>query len=212
MTEHLPSTREYDRLAPVYDQRWGHYLVSSLDATVGRLAVFSGEALLDVGCGTGLLLDRLKVAVPGVSLTGIDPSPGMLARARERLGDAVTLAQAPAEQLPFPDGAFDVVVSSSAFHYFRQPQAAVNEMARVLRPGGRLLLTDWCRDFLTMRLFDRWLHWRDPAHFRTWNQQEMRGFLGTAGFQSIQTERYRLSAFWGMMSVQGQRSAQRPDR
>jgi len=207
MSEHQAAIEEYDRLSSDYDQRWASYLKASLDATSQRLVVNPDEALLDVGCGTGLLLARLHDRMPGLALTGVDPSHGMLARARERLGEAVSLMQSPAQHLPFPDGAFDVVVSSSAFHYFRQPQQAVHEMARVLRPGGRLLITDWCRDYLTMRLLDRWLRWRDPAHFRTWNGREFRAFLRQAGFESIETDRYRLSAFWGLMSVQGRKPA-----
>ncbi|MCP1727215.1 ubiquinone/menaquinone biosynthesis C-methylase UbiE [Natronospira proteinivora] len=205
MNKQPSAIREYDRLAPDYDRRWADYIRASLDATSQRLMMRSGETLLDVGCGTGLLLARLQAEVPGVALTGLDASSGMLVQARERLGESLALIQSPAEHLPFPDESFDGVVSSSAFHYFRQPQQAVNEMYRVLRPGGRLLITDWCRDYWTMRLLNRWLVFRDPAHYHTWRGRDLQGFLHQAGFEAIGLERYRISAFWGLMSAQARR-------
>ena len=196
-----PAARQYSQLAACYDQRWSFYNEASLRETRKRLRLGDGEGLLDVGCGTGLLLAALKESNPGVTLSGTDPSSGMLAVARERLGDAVTLTQGPAENLPFPDAGFDVVVSTSAFHYFRQPLDAVKEMHRVLRPGGRLVVSDWCVDYLTVRLLDAWLRFTDAAHFRTWGRRQLQHFLDEAGFEHVRVDRYRISAFWGLMTA-----------
>jgi ubiquinone/menaquinone biosynthesis C-methylase UbiE len=68
------------------------------------------------------------------------------------VGPHVTLAQADAHRLPLADATFDWVVCASSFHYFRQPQVALREMRRVLRPEGRLVLVDWCDDYLTCKL------------------------------------------------------------
>lgn len=199
------AAKQYSRLAACYDDRWSFYNQASLRETRRRLALKPGEHLLDVGCGTGLLLATLAESIPGARLSGVEPSSGMLAVARERLGGSAKLAQGPAEALPFPDGHFDVVVSTSAFHYFRQPRTAVREMSRVLRPGGRLVISDWCLDYLTVRLLDGWLRLTDPAHFRSYGSRQLAAFLEAAGMEGVRVERYRISLFWGLMTASGRK-------
>jgi SAM-dependent methyltransferase len=100
-----------------------------LDAT----AVGPGTRLLDVGCGTGLTL--VLAAERGAVVTGVDVTPGLLAIARERL-PAADLHDGDMEQLPLPDGAFDVVLGVNAFQFAGDPVHALGEAARVCRPGG----------------------------------------------------------------------------
>ncbi len=111
-----PVLKEYGKLAPDYDRRWSFYIESTLRETLSRLGLQPGESLLDVGCGTGVLLEALSAAVPTAQLSGADPSLEMLEVARKRLDEAVLLKQTHAESLPFSDASFDVVVSMNAFH------------------------------------------------------------------------------------------------
>ena len=104
---------EYDALATEYDRRWSRYIEASTAATLRRIPVDAGERLLDVGCGTGLLLARLVGRSPFGELTGVDLSPGMVAQARRRLPGSVRLLVGDAGALPFPPGSFDVVGSPS---------------------------------------------------------------------------------------------------
>jgi len=99
--------------------------------------------ILDVGCGTGALLSRLYQICPQAELVGVDPVPEMLAVARGKLSSSVELREAYAEQLPFKEESFDAIVSCNMFHYIRHPSAALKEMARVLRRGGRLAVAVW---------------------------------------------------------------------
>ena len=82
---------EYDALASVYDRRWGRYIEASTAATLRRIPLDAGDRLLDIGCGTGLLLGRLVGRSPFRELTGVDLSPGMVAQARTRLPASVRL-------------------------------------------------------------------------------------------------------------------------
>jgi ubiquinone/menaquinone biosynthesis C-methylase UbiE len=125
----------------------------------------------------------------------------MLRVARDRLGDAVVLERGDAQSLPFPDARFDVVVCTNSFHYFRNPQRALGEMARVLRPNGRLVLTDWCDDYLACRLLDVWLRLFNRAHFRTYGQRQCRRLLEQAGFSVARIDRYKIDRFWGLMTA-----------
>jgi ubiquinone/menaquinone biosynthesis C-methylase UbiE len=196
--------KEYGKLAATYDRRWSFYVQETLRGTLNRLAFEPGESLLDVGCGTGVLLEALSISVPDAKLSGADPSPEMLEIARKRLDEAVLLEQSPAESLPFSDASFDVVVSMSAFHYFRSPLGALEEMARVLRPKGRLVITDWCDDYIACRICDLWLRLFNRAHFRTYGEKQCRQLLEQAGFTAVHVDRYKINWLWGLMTAVAQ--------
>ena len=199
--------KEYGELAPHYDRRWSFYIEETLRGTLSRFQLEPGESLLDVGCGTGVLLDALSISVPNAKLSGADPSPEMLGMARKRLGERVLLEQSHAESLPFSEASFDVVVSTNAFHYFRNPLGALEEMARVLRPTGRLVITDWCDDYVACRMCDLWLRLFNRAHFQTYGEKQFRHLLEQAGFAAVRVDRYKINWLWGLMTAVAQKRA-----
>ncbi|HEV2370660.1 MAG TPA: class I SAM-dependent methyltransferase [Streptosporangiaceae bacterium] len=129
-------------------------------AYVGRLP--AGTRVLDVPSGGGVVLLGLKPENP-LSYVAADISPIMLERVRAEAGrrglDYVSTEQADAGKLPFDDGSFDVVVSYSGLHCVPDPQAAVREMARVVRPGGAVRGSVVVRGagFLPDRFIDLWV-------------------------------------------------------
>lgn len=191
----------YDRLAEEYDERWSKYIDRSIDETLNRLPVEPGMRVLDVGCGTGVLLERLLGDQPKLDAAGIDLSPGMLDIAEQRLSGEVRLERGDAAELPFDDGSFDLVVSTSVFHYIDRPHQALREMHRVLADGASAVITDWCADFWIMRLVSLGVGWTDPAHYRTYNTGELVDHLRDAGFEDIDVDRYKLMWYWGMMTA-----------
>lgn len=196
-----PVVEEYARLAPVYDAKWSFYVEATTRETLTRLSLRPADRLLDVGCGTGALLHRLQQRHPAAQLSGVDPVPGMLAIARRRLPQDLELREGWAEQLPFESQRFDVVVSSNVFHYFREPHVALLEMARVLTPGGRLLITDWCDDYLACRVCDWYLRRFSPAHVKVYRERECLHLLRNAGFRDLDIDRYKISWLWGLMTA-----------
>ena len=101
----------------------------------------SGKRVLDVGCGDGVL--SVTLAQAGADVTGLDYDPLMLAAARRRANDAgqkVALVEGDAQSLPFADSAFDIVVAVTILCFVAEPVRTFHEMARVLRPGGRLVI------------------------------------------------------------------------
>jgi ubiquinone/menaquinone biosynthesis C-methylase UbiE len=100
----------------------------------------NGRRVLDVGCGSGPLFAALRAK--GAFVTGFDASPAMIKLARQRLGENADLHVADLGQpLPFADGAFDDVVVSLVLHYLRDWTAPLAELRRILKPGGRLILS-----------------------------------------------------------------------
>lgn len=134
--------------AKLYDSRMRNlYTIDALYTNVlTRMAPFEGGGVLDVGCGTGALLFSLRNRFPNASaLVGLDASGDMLAEAqKDPRSSELTLRQASAASLPFPDSSFSRVVSVLAFH--RMPvsikRKAISEVVRVLKPGGRFILAD----------------------------------------------------------------------
>ncbi len=103
----------------------------------------SGHRVLDVACGTGVLARAVADRVgPAGSVVGLDINEGMLAMAR-RKAPQIEWRQGPAEALPFDSNSFDAVVSQFGLMFFEDRRAAVEEMVRVLRPGGRLAVAIW---------------------------------------------------------------------
>lgn len=192
---------EYTRLALIYDSRWSFYIRATSRETCKRLSLPASGKLLDAGCGTGVLLNLVATRYPDATLVGIDPVPDMLGVARKRLPAGVELAVAWADRLPFTEKSFDVIVSASMFHYVRQPVITLNEMRRVLRPGGQLVLTDWCADYLSCRLLDRYLGLCNRAHHRIYRQRELLELVAASGFKQLHCERYRINWFWGIMTL-----------
>ena len=124
----------YDRYAALLsfgqDPRWRRFLVSRLD-------VGPRDTVLDVATGTGAVAREL-VARTGCTVVGLDQSPEMLAEAQRRLPASVTLVEGRAEQLPFPDAAFDALTFTYLLRYVDDPAATLRELARVVRPGGTI--------------------------------------------------------------------------
>lgn len=195
-----PVEAMYDDAAPRYDRRWSAYIEATVRATAAAIALRPRERLLDVGCGSGALLQHLRATRPGAQTLGIDVSREMLGVARRRLGAGAPLAQADVASLPFANTFFDVVASVSSLHYWAKPERAFDEITRTLKPGGRVILTDWCRDFFTTRLTDRYLRIRQAGYHRAYHASELRRMFETRGLR-VYIRRYRIGIWWGMMTA-----------
>lgn len=126
----------YDDFSRWYERERGrgyHGMIDDLEFDLTE-PYARGKRCLEVGCGTGLILER--VAAVASEAAGIDLSPGMLEKARER---GLTVHEAPATKLPFEDARFDVVYSFKVLAHVPEIETALAEMARVCAPGGTIL-------------------------------------------------------------------------
>ena len=196
-----PVVAEYARAAEQYDEKWAFYVEATTRETLRRLPMTATARVLDVGCGTGELLRRLAARYPEAVLAGLDPVAEMLAVAADKLGGTQDLRIGYADALPWNSGSFDVVVSCNMFHYITHPVAALREMARVLRPGGTIVLTDWCDDYIACRVCNLYLRLTNRAFYKTYRRAECLDLLQRAGFRDVKLERYKISWLWGLMTA-----------
>lgn len=139
---------------------WSHFhpLAAMTTPTAAQLVNFSrirsGQRVLDVACGTGVV--AVTCARRGAVVTGLDLTPELLATAQENAamaGVTVDFHQGDAEALPFPDAAFDAVLSQFGHMFAPRPEVAIAEMLRVLKPGGTIAFSTWPPDQFIGRAF-----------------------------------------------------------
>lgn len=213
---------EYKEMANWYDRFWMDYLNKTLPKPLGLLATHvtaskaSRTTVVDVGCGTGVLLKRFADGYRSSNtqlpkLIGIEPSAAMAENAKAKfVHETKSVAEfkfAPAEDLPLQDQSVDVVCSTSAFHFFFNKEKALGEMKRVLKKGGKLIITDWCADYLLVKLYNwfervRWFRHEYPRPIGT---KQMLDMVQEAGFDDVSVERYTVRfwfcVWWGMQTV-----------
>ena len=130
-----------------YDEGWRgelHHQIADRTAELALSCVPAPRRILDVGCGTGYLLGRLAARAPQAeALAGIDAAPAMIGVATGAATDSrLRFVAGAAERLPWPAGTFDLVVSTTSFDHWADQRAGLAQCARVLAPGGCLILAD----------------------------------------------------------------------
>jgi ubiquinone/menaquinone biosynthesis C-methylase UbiE len=187
------AARAYEELfVPALFGPWAPRMVAA-----ARLA--PGMHVVDVGCGTGVLaLQAARAVSPGGTVVGIDLNPGMLEVARHK-SRRIDWRQAPAEALPFEDGRFDAVVSQFALMFFADQRAALGQMWRVLRPGGRIAIAVWdsidnapgyqAVVSLLGRLFDDEVADLLKAPYSLGDEEALRSLLSGAGIADPEIQR-----------------------
>lgn len=208
MKVYRPLLEKYSRQAARYDSRWNRSSGDALlNATLDAVPWKGLHRVLDVGCGTGLLEEAVSGRFPPQScLIGVDLSLAMLEQARAKFNGTPRFgwSNAAAEHLPFPPACFDAVVCANSFHYYRHPDQALQEFRRVLRPGGWLVLGDWCGDYFICKL-SRWMlrlrdqTFRPYAMKHCYSMKQAGELLAQAGFRIQSAQKFKIDWRWGGM-------------
>lgn len=155
-----PNPDPYFQFKQNQKQGWAHFAplealtIPQAARLVRHARVESGDRILDVGCGTGVV--AITAARLGAHATGLDLTPELLERAREnaRISQvSIEFREGDAESLPFEDASFDLVVSQFGHIFAPRPELAVSEMLRVLKPGGTLGFSSWPPELYVGRSF-----------------------------------------------------------
>ncbi len=173
----------FREVAPHWDQmRQGYFTEEVRDAAIARANLGRDSVVADVGTGTGFMLDGVAPRVR--KAYGFDNSAEMLGVARtnlSRLGN-VELRLSEGSSLPLEDGSLDAVFANMYLHHAPDPAAAVREMARMLKPGGRLVITDVDRhqeEWMRVEMADLWLGF---------DREQVAGWYRAAGLAEVQVE------------------------
>jgi len=196
------------------DERLNVAFTSGLPWLLSFVAPRPDDLVLDVACGTGLV--GRAVAGEVAAVTAVDSTPAMIAEGRERAAAEghrnLEFVSGSAEHLPFADAAFSLVVTRFSLHHFRDPGPAVDEMARVVRPGGRVVVKDLVAsaDPGVAARQDHVERLRDDSHVRMPPRGAVAGWLRSRGLdvQSV-AERVidRPVEPWLQQSLTGARAA-----
>jgi SAM-dependent methyltransferase len=197
MDENIPQElveagRGYESLfVPALFEQWTTHLIEGA-------AIREGSHVLDIACGTGVLARKaLSRTGPGGRVVGVDPAPGMLAAANE-IEPGIDWILCSAEALELDDESFDCVVSQFGMMFFQDRQKSVEEMFRVLRPGGSLAIAIWnsveqnpaYADIITVLQEQVGTDAADALRlpYSLGNSDEVTTVLGNSGFTSINVE------------------------
>src|SRR6266487_2614577 len=132
----------FDVSADAYARFMGRYSEPLAVRFADLAGVRRGQRVLDVGCGPGALTAELVRRLGSAGVCAVEPSPSFVAAVRERV-PGVDVRPSAAEQLPFPDGAFDAVLAQLVVHFMADPMAGLREMGRVTRRGGVVAACVW---------------------------------------------------------------------
>jgi ubiquinone/menaquinone biosynthesis C-methylase UbiE len=155
--------------------------------------------LLDIGCGTGTFDAMLAASPLPARIVGLDYAEAMCRVASDKahaanVADRLRYVNADSQHLPFADGSFDVVTCSNSFHHYPDQQACVQQMRRVLKPGGRLILIDGFRDnVIGWVIFDVFVaRIERHVHHAAWS--EVRRMIADAGFAHLEQRKLNVLA------------------
>lgn len=178
------SLRKFNADAETYEQTSdGKFCSRAYLAIIKKLNEQDGATLLDIGCGTGIILDQINGKK---KLYGIDLSPNMIEQAKKRLGDKAELKIGDAEVLPWKSESFDTVCCTFSFHHCPCPEKVILEMNRVLKIGGYLILADPWLPSPLRELFNFFLRFSKDGDFHEYSKHELVQLLKRNNFE-IQT-------------------------
>jgi ubiquinone/menaquinone biosynthesis C-methylase UbiE len=185
---------QFTRQAVPFAEMPNHSDAEAMRLTLETLGVGAGDRVLDVACGPGIVACELARIAHHV--TGSDLTPAMLEQARERQRVAglsnLTWEQGDITGLPYPDEAFDLVVTRYSFHHLLSPGAALAEMKRVCRSGGKVAVIDVLVEPEASAAYDRMERLRDPSHVRALTPADYQQIGEEAGLQPVTSAFYRL--------------------
>ncbi len=191
-------SRPYDSFAfrtyfePLYQK-----IIATLDNNSSSY-IRTGSRVLDIACGTGEVITRLAQHFPAASCTGIDITPAMVAKAKEKtkLLPNASITEGNATAIPFENELFDVIVCSEAFHHFWEPEHALAEMYRVLKKDGTLLIADPGRDSITQKVIFGFFGPIVETLKHIYTKKELQTLLTQSGFTTVSIMTYRMNNFF----------------
>lgn len=180
--------KHFDQIADDYNNSSDLKVIEPLyEVIVNEIKKENGGKILDVGCGNGNLFALL--GDERYELYGIDFSQNMISQATIRCGDRASFEVADAEELPFEDDTFDIIVCNASFHHYIHPEAVLNEMHRVLRDGGKLIIGDPYVPGIVRPVINVLTRFSDEGDYHFYGEGEMKKLFLKIGFTPLSFKR-----------------------
>ncbi|HXG39256.1 MAG TPA: class I SAM-dependent methyltransferase [Bacteroidota bacterium] len=179
----MSSKHYFEEVAPQWDQMRSSFFPESIrEKAVTAAGVTAGAVAADLGAGTGFITEELLKH--GVRVIAVDQAESMLKQMKAKFGPKVSVEyrQGDAERLPIESGSLDYAFANMYLHHVENPARAIQEMARTLKPGGRLVITDLDEhtfEFLVTEQHDRW---------RGFKREDVRRWFQEAGLKEVKVE------------------------
>jgi len=180
----------WDSRAKTYDLRF-RFTRWTQEKLVSELKLDENPCFLDLACGTGWAVRYAACLAAGRGqFYGVDNSSQMIERAKAISNEYanVNFCKSKVEQLPFDDDFFDFIISSNAFHHFSDPEQAVKEARRVLKPEARLYILDTTADNFVMRFISRISRRFEAAHVKLYSTKEFQAFFAKTELKYVESK------------------------
>lgn len=190
----------YKNIADTYDQKWKHYIDKTLDRALQYFPEsLEGKTVLDYGCGTGALINRVLDIYPELKhITGYDPVEEMLHQTRMKIQQSHPLFSNKIDLRSNNsfENKFDIIVSTSVFHYLKQPHTVLLHLKSLLQKDGTLILMDYTKDGFFAKYFEWAIRSIDNMHYKAYKPSQISSIVEKAGFDILQSEKFNISLLW----------------
>lgn len=178
MNKKEQSKRAFDMQALKYDTTfYGKHARKIYPHILNEIIHCYGDEVLDLGCGTGLLMAQVISEDSSRHVTGLDLSVQMIEIARQQIKGKTTLIVGDSENLPFADQSFDVVYCNDSFHHYPNPQRAISEAARVLKFGGTFIIGDTYLPMIARQFMNCFIRFNKDGDVRIYSKKEIISLL-----------------------------------
>lgn len=198
----------YARFAPSYDRSWKPFCESCWTHALPFLPDLAGKWVLDAGCGTGIITDRLANEVGNWGqVVGIDLCQEMIHESQRAVVDRrnVTLNRAPINAVPARDRSFDLVVCANVLHEVDDFGPALREWRRILNAGGEVVLLDYDGAAFPLTVLHRFLRFKDKAYRRCWRLEEAENALRNHGYTIVESRKASISKVWKIWLIRAKK-------
>jgi ubiquinone/menaquinone biosynthesis C-methylase UbiE len=180
--------KKWDRWSKTADGRGAlyDYLRSAQKSVLDLAAIREDMHFLDIGCGTGWAVgEAARLAGFSGVFYGIDMSEGMIGKAKDNFGKYANLhfIVASSESVPLEANQFDIIICTNSFHHYLHPDAALKEMYRLLKKGGKVFILDPTADTWYLRIIDKVIKFLEPQHVKIYSTMEFEQMMLAAGLK-----------------------------
>jgi|BarGraIncu01122A_1022018.scaffolds.fasta_scaffold40900_1 ubiquinone/menaquinone biosynthesis C-methylase UbiE len=180
----------WNKWANSYDGKgWRYvYLRKAQSSLISLLNIKENMNFLDIGCGTGWAIGQVaKLVDYKGSFYGVDLSPRMIEKAKEnfKVNNNFHFINANSESIPLDDNLFDIIICTNSFHHYLNPNKAMKEIFRLLKPDGKIFILDPTADYWFIKIIDKIIKLIEPGHVKIYSTKEFESLLINAGLKYI---------------------------